>query len=350
MSPRRRAASPNLQSTIVEENTRALIDGFNRRIDYLRMSVTDRCDFRCVYCMAEDMQFLPRQQILSLEELYQVAERFVALGTRKIRLTGGEPLVRQGIVELCTRIAALPGLRELCLTSNGSQLGRLAQPLFDAGVSRLNISLDSLDTERFRSLTRTGDLNQVIAGIDAARSAGFRRTKLNCVVLKGRNDHEIVDLVRFAVDRELDISFIEEMPLGVINEHERGESYCSSDDVRARIAEHFTLVESAESSQGPARYWRLAEAPQTRVGFISPHSHNFCATCNRVRLTVEGRLLLCLGNEHSMDLKQILRAHPGDAERLEQAIRDAMQLKPYRHHFEVGGEVQILRFMNMTGG
>ena len=170
------------------------------------------------------------------------------------------------------------------------------------------------------------------------------------MVLKGRNDHEIIDLVRFAVDRELDISFIEEMPLGVINEHERGESYCSSDEVRARIAEHFTLVDSAESSQGPARYWRLAEAPHTRVGFISPHSHNFCATCNRVRLTVEGRLLLCLGNEHSMDLKQILRAHPGDAERLERAIRDAMQLKPYRHHFEVGGEVQILRFMNMTGG
>jgi len=334
----------------VEERDQSLIDGYNRKIDYLRMSVTDRCDFRCVYCMAEDMQFLPRQRILTLEELYQVAERFVALGTRKIRLTGGEPLVRQGIVELCARIATLPGLRELCLTSNGSQLGRLAQPLFDAGVARLNISLDSLDPERFRALTRTGDLRQVIAGIDAARRAGFRRTKLNCVVLKGRNDDEIVDLVRFAIDRELDISFIEEMPLGVISEHERGESYCSSDEVRVRLAEHFTLVESAESSLGPARYWRLAEAPRTRVGFISPHSHNFCATCNRVRLTVEGRLLLCLGNEHSLDLKQVLRAHPGDPARLEQAIRTAVQLKPYRHHFEVGGEVQILRFMNMTGG
>ena len=328
----------------------ALIDSFNRKIDYLRMSVTDRCDFRCVYCMAEEMQFLPRQQILSLEELYQVAERFVALGTRKIRLTGGEPLVRKGIVELCQRIAALPGLRELCLTSNGSQLGKLAQPLFDAGVTRLNISLDSLDAQRFKALTRTGNLAQVIAGIDAARKAGFKRTKLNCVVLKGRNDDEIVDLVRFAIDRELDISFIEEMPLGVISEHERGESYCSSDEVRARLEEHFTLVESAESSQGPARYWRLAKAPQTRVGFISPHSHNFCATCNRVRLTVEGRLLLCLGNEHSLDLKQVLRAHPGDAERLEKAIRHAVGLKPYQHHFEVGGEVQIVRFMNMTGG
>jgi len=313
----------------VEQNSRALIDGFNRKIDYLRMSVTDRCDFRCVYCMAEDMQFLPRQQILSLEELFQVAERFVALGTRKIRLTGGEPLVRQGIVDLCGRIAALPGLRELCLTSNGSQLGRLAQPLFDAGVTRLNISLDSLDADRFKQLTRTGDLHQVIAGIDAARQAGFRRTKLNCVVLKGRN---------------------EEMPLGVINEHERGESFCSSDEVRDRLAEHFSLIESTESSQGPARYWRLAEAAHTRVGFISPHSHNFCATCNRVRLTVEGRLLLCLGNEHSVDLKHVLRAHPGDPDRLEKAIRDSLHLKPYRHHFEVGGDVQILRFMNMTGG
>jgi cyclic pyranopterin phosphate synthase len=236
------------------------------------------------------------------------------------------------------------------MTSNGSQLDRLAQPLFDAGLSRLNISLDSLDPERFRQLTRTGDLAQVIAGIDAARRAGFKRIKLNCVVLKGRNDDELVDLVRFAIDRELDITFIEEMPLGVISEHQRGESFYSSDDVRDRLAAHFSLIESAESSQGPARYWRLAEAAQTRVGFISPHSHNFCATCNRVRLTVEGRLLLCLGNEHSLDLKQVLRAHPGDAERLEHAIREAVQLKPYRHHFEVGGEVQILRFMNMTGG
>ncbi|QVM94243.1 GTP 3',8-cyclase MoaA [Pseudomonas sp. SORT22] len=331
-------------------NGKQLVDGYSRKIDYLRMSVTDRCDFRCVYCMAEDMQFLPRQRILTLEELYQLAERFVAMGTRKIRLTGGEPLVRAGIVELCARIAALPGLRELCMTSNGSQLTRLAQPLFDAGLSRLNISLDSLDAERFKALTRTGDLAQVVAGIDAAHAAGFRRTKLNCVVLKGRNDDEVVDLVRFAIDRQLDISFIEEMPLGVISEHQRSESYCSSDEVRARIAEHFSLIESAESTQGPSRYWRLAEAPDIRIGFISPHSHNFCASCNRVRLTVEGRLLLCLGNEHAADLKQVLRAHPGDSERLDKAIRQAMTLKPYSHTFDINGEVQILRFMNMTGG
>lgn len=327
-----------------------LVDSFNRKITYLRMSVTDRCDFRCVYCMAEDMQFLPRHNILTLEELFQIAQRFVALGVQKIRLTGGEPLVRNGIVNLCSQIAALPGLRELCMSTNGSQLPHMAEPLHDAGVSRLNISLDSLNSELFKTLTRTGDLSRVIAGIDAALAAGFRHTKINCVVLKGRNDNEVVDLVRFAIDRQLDISFIEEMPLGVITEHQRNESYCSSDEVRARLGEIFTLIESAESTQGPSSYWRIAEAPDIKIGFISPHSHNFCGSCNRVRITVEGRLLLCLGNEHSSDLKQILRSYPTDSERLDRAIREAMNLKPYSHHFETNGDVQILRFMNMTGG
>ena len=326
------------------------MDSFSRKVDYLRMSVTDRCDFRCVYCMAEDMEFLPRQRILTLEEIYQLAERFVALGTRKIRLTGGEPLVRRGVVDLCRQIAALPDLRELCMTTNGSQLSALAGPLFDAGVNRLNISLDSLNPERFRELTRTGDLTKVIAGIDAANTAGFQRTKLNCVVMKGRNDHEINDLVSFAIDRQLDISFIEEMPLGTILEHSRAESFFSSDQVRELIAERYTLIDSTESTQGPSRYWRLAEAPDIRLGFISPHSHNFCATCNRVRLTVEGRLLLCLGNEHSVDLKAVLRAHPGQPEKLEKAIIDSMRIKPYRHNFDINDEVQVVRFMNMTGG
>jgi cyclic pyranopterin phosphate synthase len=329
---------------------RVLMDGYARKVDYLRMSVTDRCDFRCVYCMAEDMTFLPRQQILSLEEIHQIAERFVALGTRKIRLTGGEPLVRAGIVGLCEKIAALPGLRELCMTTNGSQLGKLARPLFDAGVKRLNISLDSLDAQRFRELTRTGDLDQVIAGIDAANAAGFVHTKLNCVVMQGRNDHEINDLIAFAIERGLDISFIEEMPLGIISEHSRAESFFSSEKVRERIAERYTLLPSTDSTQGPSRYWRLAEAPDIRVGFISPHSHNFCGTCNRVRLTVEGRLLLCLGNEHSADLKSVLRANPGQPEKLEKAIIEAMKLKPYRHDFQLNDEVQVVRFMNMTGG
>lgn len=327
-----------------------LTDSFARKVDYLRISVTDRCDFRCVYCMAETMQFLPRQQVLSLEEIEAMARAFVNLGTRKIRLTGGEPLVRQGVVGLCSRIAALPGLQELCMTSNGSQLGRLASPLFDAGVSRLNISLDSLHADRFKALTRTGDLQQVLAGIDAARAAGFKHTKLNCVVMKGRNDDEILDLVDFALERELDISFIEEMPLGQISEHSRAEAFFSSEQVRERIAERYRLLPSADTTQGPSRYWRLAEAPGSRIGFISPHSHNFCATCNRVRLTVEGRLLLCLGNEHSADLKAVLRANPGQPEKLENAILDAIGRKPWRHDFKLDDQVQIVRFMNMTGG
>lgn len=333
----------------MEQNSRALIDGFNRKIDYLRMSVTDRCDFRCVYCMAEDMQFLPRQQILSLEELFQVAERFVALGTRKIRLTGGEPLVRQGIVDLCGRIAALPGLRELCLTSNGSQLGRLAQPLFDAGATRLNISLDSLDAAKFHAITRTGQLQQVLDGIDAARDAGFERIKLNAVVMKGRNAEEVADLVDFAIAGGLDLSFIEEMPLGDVG-RSRGESFCSSDEVKALIAERHALIDSAEQSGGPARYVRLPEHPQTRIGFISPHSHNFCATCNRVRLTVEGRLLLCLGHENSIDLRALLRRHPTSDQPVIDAIHAALQRKPLRHEFSSSGEVQVLRFMNASGG
>lgn len=326
------------------------MDSYSRKVDYVRMSVTDRCDFRCVYCMAEDMTFLPRQQILSLEEIHQLAERFVALGTKKIRLTGGEPLVRSGIVGLVRSIAALPGLRELCMTTNGSQLDKLAVPLFEAGLKRLNISLDSLDPARFKELTRTGDLSKVIAGIDAANAAGFERTKLNCVVMQGRNDHEINDLVAFAIDRGVDITFIEEMPLGAISEHSRAESFYSSEQVRERIAERYTLVHSTESTSGPSRYWRVAEAPHIRIGFISPHSHNFCATCNRVRVTVEGRLLLCLGNEHSADLKAVLRANPGQPDKLEKAIVNAMQLKPWKHNFELNDDVQVVRFMNMTGG
>lgn len=326
------------------------MDSYSRKVDYVRISVTDRCDFRCVYCMAEDMTFLPRQQILSLEEIHQLAERFVALGTKKIRLTGGEPLVRAGIVGLVRSIAALPGLRELCMTTNGSQLDKLAVPLFEAGLKRLNISLDSLDPARFKELTRTGDLSKVIAGIDAANAAGFERTKLNCVVMQGRNDHEINDLVAFAIDRGVDITFIEEMPLGTISEHSRAESFYSSEQVRERIAERYTLVHSTETTSGPSRYWRVAEAPHIRIGFISPHSHNFCATCNRVRVTVEGRLLLCLGNEHSADLKAVLRANPGQPEKLEKAIVNAMQLKPWKHNFELNDDVQVVRFMNMTGG
>ncbi|CAD5110595.1 GTP 3',8-cyclase MoaA [Zestomonas carbonaria] len=326
-----------------------LLDGFGRRIDYLRMSVTDRCDFRCVYCMAEDMTFLPRQQVLGLEELYRLAALFVANGVKKIRLTGGEPLVRKGIVGLCERIAALPGLRELVMTSNGSQLTRLAGPLAEAGVKRLNISLDTLRPERFRAITRTGDLAQVLAGIDAAREAGFARIKLNCVVMRGRNDDEVLDLIDYAVTRGLDISFIEEMPLGEVG-RSRGESFFSSDQVRELIATRHSLLDSAEQSGGPARYARIGEYPDSRIGFISPHSHNFCATCNRVRLTVEGRLLLCLGHEHAIDLRALLRRHPESDQPLLDAIHAGLARKPLRHEFSLDGDVQVLRFMNASGG
>lgn len=325
-----------------------LQDGHGRGIEYLRLSVTDRCDFRCVYCMAEDMTFLPRQQVLTLEEMHRVAALFVANGTRKIRLTGGEPLVRQGIVGLCEKIAALPGLRELVMTTNGSQLVKMARPLADAGVRRLNISLDSLDADKFRAITRNGNLEQVQAGIEAARNAGFQRIKLNVVAMKGRNHEEIPALVEYALSRGLDITFIEEMPLGDVG-RSRGESFCSSDEVRQIIAERYSLIDSAEQSGGPARYVRTREYPDNRIGFISPHSHNFCATCNRVRLTVEGRLLLCLGHENSIDLRALLRRHPADDQPLLDAVRAALLRKPLRHEFNLD-EVQVVRFMNATGG
>ncbi|MGB0468108.1 MAG: GTP 3',8-cyclase MoaA [Pontibacterium sp.] len=325
----------------------ALIDDFGRRVDYVRLSMTDRCDFRCVYCMSEKMEFLPKSQILTLEELYQVAAAFSSLGVKKIRLTGGEPLVRRGVLDLIREIGKLPV--EQVITTNGSQLVAMAGDLREAGVSRLNISLDSLQADRFRRLTRTGKLDQVLAGIDAAREAGFERIKLNAVVMKGRNDDEVLDLVEFAREKALDISFIEEMPLGGITEHDRAEVYCSSDEVMSLIEPRYPLVATPERTSGPSRYYRMADS-DSRVGFISPHSHNFCSECNRVRVTVEGRLLLCLGNEHSMDLRDILRTHPGDQAVLRQAIIDAMHLKPERHWFDLDDEPQILRFMNMTGG
>ena len=327
----------------------SLQDGLGRRIEYLRLSVTDRCDFRCVYCMAEDMTFLPRAQILSLEEIERLARLFVSLGVRKIRLTGGEPLVRRGIVDLCARISALPGLRELVMTSNGSQLVKMAEPLATAGVKRLNISLDSLDAERFKAITRTGELQQVLDGIEAARAAGFERIKLNTVVLKGRNHDEVPALTEYALSRGLDITFIEEMPLGEVG-RERGEAYCSSDEVRAMLSERYRLLDSTESSGGPARYLRVEGYPDSRIGFISPHSHNFCDTCNRVRLTTEGRLLLCLGHENALDMRRLLRQHPGDDAPVREALERALLYKPARHEFSVDGEVQVLRFMNATGG
>jgi len=326
-----------------------LVDRFGRVVDYVRISVTDRCDFRCVYCMEPDTKFVPRPQVLTLEEIAFVARAFVELGVRKIRLTGGEPLVRRNVVKLMRDITALPGLRELVVTTNGSQLQRLAGELRAAGVRRLNVSLDSLLPERFTRITRGGRLEQVLAGIEAARDAGFERLKINAVILKHRNDDEVVPLVRYAAERGMDISFIEEMPLGVIDDHDRAETYYSSDEILRDLAPHFTLLPTTETTGGPSRYYRLVEHG-TRVGFISPHSHNFCDSCNRVRLTTEGRLLLCLGQEHSVDLRAIVREHPGDLERLKQAVREAMDLKPLGHEFTLTERPILFRHMNATGG
>ena len=330
------------------QNTR-LIDGFGRQITYVRLSVTDRCDFRCVYCMDEEMTFLPRQHILSLEELYRLGRVLVSLGVSKIRLTGGEPLIRQNIVWLVQKLAALEGLKELTLTTNGSQLARLAQPLKDAGLSRINISLDSLQPERFKQITRTGQLSEVLAGIKAAQQAGFKHIKLNCVMMRGRNDDEILDIVNFARQQQLDLAFIEEMPLGVITEHQRAQTFISNDDIRQQISAVYPLLAATDVTGGPARYYRMSDS-NSRIGFISPHSHNFCESCNRVRVTVEGRLLLCLGNEHSADLKAPLRDCVDDDQPLIDTLFKALPLKPERHHFNLDEQPQIVRFMNMTGG
>jgi cyclic pyranopterin phosphate synthase len=326
-----------------------LVDPFGRRISYLRLSVTDRCDFRCTYCMSEDMVFAPRAQILTLEELYAVAEAFIDLGVKRIRITGGEPLVRKGVVGLLEKLGARGELEDLSITSNGSQLQHMAGALRAAGVKRLNISLDSLQRERFAEFTRRDSLEQVLAGIDAARAAGFSRIKLNSVVQKARNDDEVLDLVEFAMAKDLDISFIEEMPLGSVSSHSRESTFCSSDEVRARIQQRHTLVRSSHASGGPSRYWQVAGSA-TRIGFISPHSNNFCGDCNRVRVTAEGKLVLCLGHEGALDLKALLRRHPGDGRRLRHALVEALQLKPERHFFRNDEQVQVVRFMSVTGG
>jgi len=299
--------------------------------------------------MAEDMQFLPRAEVLSLEEIFQIGQAFTELGVKKIRLTGGEPLVRHNIMFLVEKLGQLPGLEELVLTSNGSRLDKMAQPLRDAGVKRINISLDSLVPEKFARITRTGKLDQVLRGVDASIAAGFDRIKLNAVILKGRNEDEILDLVDYAIDKNIDISFIEEMPLGLIDDHNRALTFCSSDEVRQIIESRYKLSLLGDTTGGPSVYY-AAGGGSSRVGFISPHSHNFCHLCNRVRVTVEGRLLMCLGNEHSVDLRPLLRDSHSDREALQQALRKAMDLKPEKHHFDLSAEPDIVRFMNTTGG
>lgn len=327
-----------------------LIDSFNRQVRYLRLSVTDRCNLRCTYCMAEDMTFLPKSKVLSIEEMAFVARAFIELGVEKIRLTGGEPLVRKGVIELAQQLKANPGLKELVMTTNGVLLDKFAQPLRDAGVSRLNISIDSLRADRFKQLTRFGNLEDVIRGIRAASQAGYKRLKLNAVILQGVNDDEVLALTQFAIDQGCDISFIEEMPLGDIDSHQRAETQVSSLSIREQLEQVYQLTDYATNDQaaGPSRYLKIANT-NSKVGFISPMSNNFCASCNRVRLTTEGRLLLCLGNEHSLDLRQIIRQQPDNIDVLKQAILASMTNKPEKHYFDPK-DITIKRYMNATGG
>ncbi len=339
----------NTVDTFITRNNASLIDRFGRHINYLRISVTDRCDFRCVYCMAEDMQFVPRSQLLTLEEVVRIGKTFVDLGVRKIRITGGEPLTRKNVMYVFDKLGALEGLEDFTITTNGTQLQRYAAALRDAGATRINVSLDSLLPQRFRHITRVGDLHKVLAGIDSALAQGFRKIKLNAVVLKHKNHDEVIDLLEFARNRGMDISYIEEMPLGLIEEHNRAYAYYSSDEILNDLRTRYELVPTTENTGGPSRYYRMPDS-DTRVGFISPHSHNFCSQCNRVRLTAEGRLLLCLGQEHSVDLRHVVRSHPIEDEPLQQAIIKAMDIKPEGHDFDLTSRPVIFRHMNVTGG
>lgn len=329
-----------------------LIDGLGRRITYLRMSVTDRCDFRCTYCMAESMRFLPHDQLMSFEEAERIVRCFVSMGVDKVRITGGEPLVRKSLPTLLAKLSRTPGLRELALTTNGSQLASYAQELRQSGVTSLNISLDSLRGERFRTLTRTGELRKVLTGIYAARMAGFERIRLNCVLMRGVNDDEILDLVHFAVERDLDIAFIEEMPLGGIDD--RSPRQMSAEHLIEQVSAHIPLHATEINTGGPARYWQVTGG-NSRIGLIAPHSNNFCGSCNRVRITARGDLYPCLGQDDAVALLPLLRAHPGDDAPLRQAILDTLGGKPEGHHFDPLGQAggnapKIMRFMSLTGG
>ena len=330
-----------------------LIDPFGRAVTYLRVSVTDRCDFRCVYCMSENMTFLPKTEILSLEELERVAGAFVRLGVRKLRLTGGEPLVRRNIMSLfrgLSRHLATGELDELTLTTNGSQLPRFASELADLGVKRVNVSLDTLDPDKFAAITRWGKLDKVMAGLEAAKAAGLG-VKINTVALKGVNDGEFHDLIFWAGAEGFDLTFIEVMPLGEIGEGARLDQYMPLSMVRARIQERYTLDEIDYRTGGPARYVRVKETGG-RLGFITPMTHNFCEGCNRVRLTCTGTLYMCLGQEDAADLRTPVRASESDAP-LEAAIHEAIARKPKGHDFIIDRNntgPAVGRHMSVTGG
>lgn len=332
-----------------QQHLPVLIDSFGRRVDYIRLSITDRCDFRCQYCMAEEMTFLPRDEVLSLEECARLVKVFVSLGVSKVRITGGEPLVRKNVLWLFEEIGQLPGLDECVLTTNGSQLDKYAHALKAAGVKRINISLDSLNAERFRQITRIGDLNKVMRSLETALQAGFDNIKLNTVLMKGMNEDEAISLVNFSLSKGIDISFIEEMPLGAV-EHDRAQTCMSNADTLALLKQHFPLLPSTHTTGGPARYWQI-QGHRTRIGFISPHSHNFCESCNRVRISCKGELFLCLGQEHKIELMPLLRKHPDNDQPLIDAIYDSMRIKPQGHDFDLRrAQPAVIRFMSHTGG
>lgn len=331
-----------------------LIDPFQRAITYLRVSVTDRCDFRCVYCMSENMTFLPKKELLTLEELDRMCSTFIGLGIEKLRITGGEPLVRRDIMTFfrsMTRHLEAGTLKELTLTTNGSQLDRFADDLYAAGVRRINISLDTLDDQKFADITRWGRLPQVIKGIDAAQKAGMR-VKINTVALKGFNEDELFTLTEWCHNRDMDLTFIEVMPMGDIGNEDRLGQYWKLSDLRDELRKQFTLTDLPERTGGPARYVRVEETGQ-KIGFITPLTHNFCESCNRVRLTCTGELFMCLGQEDNADLRSALRNHPSSNAPLEQAIRDAITLKPKGHDFDYSRQTvdgRVSRHMSHTGG
>ena len=329
-----------------------LVDPFGRVVNYVRVSVTDRCDLRCAYCMSEDMNFLPKRDVLSLEELDRLCSAFVGLGTRRLRITGGEPLVRRGIMTLfhsLSRHLTSGALDELTLTTNGSQLARYAAELADCGVRRVNVSLDTRDPQKYRAITRWGDLDKVLAGIDAAQAAGLE-VKINAVALKGFNDEEAPELIAWAHGRGFDLTFIEVMPLGDVAS-ERFDQFLALTELRAALERRFTLAPSPHTTGGPARYYTIAETGG-RLGFITPLTHNFCEGCNRVRITCTGRLYMCLGQEDAADLREPLRRSEAD-EALVAAIRAAIRRKPKGHDFIIdraGSHASTPRHMNVTGG
>ena len=334
--------------------TPSLIDPFARAITYLRVSVTDRCDFRCVYCMSENMNFLPKKELLSLEELDRLCSTFVGLGVEKLRITGSEPLVRRDIMTFfrsMSRHLESGALKELTLTTNGSQLERFAADLHAAGVRRINVSLDTLDEEKFARVTRWGRLPQVLRGLDAAQAVGLK-VKLNAVALKGFNEDELFTLAEFCAERGMDLTWIEVMPMGDLGNEDRIGQYWSLNDLRTQLAERYTLIDLAERTGGPARYVQVQETGQ-KIGFITPLTHNFCESCNRVRITCTGEIYMCLGQEDVADLRAPLRAHPEDNAPLEAAIRAAIALKPKGHDFDYSrqqADGQVSRHMSHTGG